>query len=295
MDPNAIDLYGGLAGVELAVDPFSLGEGITVSKTYARLIAPFIMSFVRPRPGNAVGTPVRRTELPCGFTFEILAQLYIPKGIAMPEGFDMVNMCWLVTAVLRLRTAPNVRLVVMSSALFAQGADLRREMCLWPLEFEPGRLAVEAEPRDVITVTEEDLEWVKGRWRACAVLMCNPKFNLAIRIFAKSLFARSTSMALLALWGALENLFSPGGGELSFRISANIAVFLEPPGKQRFVLQKNVAKLYNARSAAAHGNDEEYEKPLRETYFLMRRVITKMMDEDHVPTPAELRAHMFGA
>jgi hypothetical protein len=38
------DLYGGLAGAELPVEQYYLGRGITLSKTYAHLMAPFMMA-----------------------------------------------------------------------------------------------------------------------------------------------------------------------------------------------------------------------------------------------------------
>jgi hypothetical protein len=122
-----------------------------------------------------------------------------------------------------------------------------------------------------------------------------PEFNLAFQTFAKSQFARRGSMALLAMWGALESLFSPARSELRFRISSNIAVFLEPPGKSRLALQEEVAKLYNARCTVAHSSEEECEKELVKTYCLVKRVITKLIEDGHVPTLSELKARMFGA
>jgi len=137
---------------------------------------------------------------------------------------------------------------------------------------------------------------VKKHWMACGLLMRrNPEFNLAVQTFARSQFARRSSMALLAMWGALESLFSPARNELSFRISSSIAVFLEPAGEGRVALQKKVAKLYNARCAAAHSSEEKCEGPLLDTYFLMKRVISKIIEENHVPTRRELKARMFGS
>ena len=40
MSLEETDLYGGLAGAELPVERYDLGRGITLSKTFAHLMAP---------------------------------------------------------------------------------------------------------------------------------------------------------------------------------------------------------------------------------------------------------------
>lgn len=290
-DPNKIDLYGGLAGCELEIDNFDFGQGITISKTFARLSMPFIVSFAQAKKNNPFGGCIRAAS--GGFGFVMHTQLYLPKDIKVPDDFDLLNTGWLFAALLRLRTTPRVILVLYSSAPFVEGGDLEREMELWPVEVEPRALKMGAE--GTATISEADLKWVKKYWMPCGMLMRrNPEFNLAVQTFARSQFARSSSMALLAMWGALESLFSPARNELSFRISSNIAVFLEPPGEGRVVLQEKVARLYSARCSAAHSSEEKCEEPLLDTYFLMKRVIIKIIEENHIPTRRELKARMFG-
>lgn len=53
---------------------------------------------------------------------------------------------------------------------------------------------------------------------------------------------------------ALENLFGTGSGELVFRISASCAHLLERDSEQRRAMQKEVARLYTARSSIVHGS-----------------------------------------
>jgi hypothetical protein len=99
---------------------------------------------------------------------------------------------------------------------------------------------------------------------------------------------------LISLWGALEAFFSPSTTELKFRISALIASFLEPPGKQRATLQKDVAKLYDMRSAAAHGKPRHEQADVLNTFNLLRRVLFAFIDDKSVPTKDELEARLFG-
>src|SRR5262249_37758564 len=104
-------------------------------------------------------------------------------------------------------------------------------------------------------------------------------------------------LALVSLWGALETLFFVGKGELRFRISSLIAAFLEEPGEARHKLQKRIAKLYDARSEAAHGarSPSGDTQDLLETYSLMKRVLVKILESNHVPTKEELEGSLFGA
>ncbi len=79
------------------------------------------------------------------------------------------------------------------------------------------------------------------------------EFSLAMEALDGSQYLQKSSLALVSLWAALEALFLDTKSELRFRISAFIASYMEPLGKGRADLQRAVAKLYDQRSAAAHG------------------------------------------
>jgi hypothetical protein len=107
-------------------------------------------------------------------------------------------------------------------------------------------------------------------------------------------FVRDYGLGLLLVWAALEGLFSPSRTELRFRVSALIASFLEPPGGKRRVLNSEVAKLYDARSSAAHQRSSIDRKALFESMILLRRIIIKIISESHVPSKDELEGFLFG-
>lgn len=103
------------------------------------------------------------------------------------------------------------------------------------------------------------------------------------------------SLALMTLWGALEQLFSPNDKqELSYRISLNIASYLRNKSNERALLFKTVKKLYTARSKAAHGSATEDAKEFLETYNLLKDVFLKMTAENHVPTQTDFEKLIFG-
>lgn len=63
------------------------------------------------------------------------------------------------------------------------------------------------------------------------------------------------------------------------------------PGAGRLELQKKIAKLYDARSQATHGGSDLPDDALCDTYA---RVITKVVEANHVPTREDLYDASFG-
>jgi hypothetical protein len=53
-------------------------------------------------------------------------------------------------------------------------------------------------------------------------------------------------------------------------------------------------RLYDDRSAAAHGLANSSPDAILETFELLRQVILKMISEGHVPSKDELEAALFG-
>lgn len=100
---------------------------------------------------------------------------------------------------------------------------------------------------------------------------------------------------MLEIWGELERIFSPTHAELRFRVSVNIATFLEPPGPGRHALFKRVMKLYDARSKAAHGAGDKATEAFRDSWVLLRRVLVKILDDNRVPTRDDQERALFGA
>ncbi len=284
-----IDLYGGIAGAELPVDTFDLGHGVVLSKTYAHLMAPFMMAFTRAPPGGHHPAPWRAAK--GGFGFDIVAQIHIPSDFSVPDWFDKLNTIWWLAALLRFRAAHSVTVPVVASDAFVKGRETE-DIEFWPVEIDPHRLQMIVKPSIML---EDDLCWVRDHWiDAGRLLQQSKQFSLLFQSFDQSLFARNTSLALLSLWSALEAMFSPARSELRFRVSVNIATYLETQGPRRSTLQKRTAKLYDARSAVAHGTSRCEDSAFKDTYDLVGRVLMRILSENHVPTLDELEQMLFG-
>ena len=288
----AQDIYAGLSGLDLQLDTFDFGEGVILSQTYAHLMAPFLMYFERTTKENPHPRHLKAAH--GGFGFDIVAQLYLPKDLKVVCWGDHIKALRWLLALLRLGTKPSIVCPVISNIAFADAeVASENEVQIIPFEVMPRQIQLESPSGQ--TVEETELEWVRDNRRNAETLVNESKeLYIAIQAHDQIQFMNDTSLALLSLWAALEDLFSPAKSELRFRISATIAAFMENPGKERLALQKRVAKLYDARSRAAHGRSNLDIKVFLDTLDLLRQAIVKMIRDNHVPTREELEARLFG-
>ena len=138
------------------------------------------------------------------------------------------------------------------------------------------------------------LTWVKENWEKTAILLkTQPKFYSAYKAFDDSSIYGKVSSSLLALWGAIEQLFSPNTGELKYRVSANLAAYLCDRGEKRLALFKELSLLYNHRSTAAHTSKESDHSPLINSYIHLRNAIIKIIDAGKLPSQEDLEGLIF--
>lgn len=285
------NLHAGLSGLELQEPSFDLGCGLTLSKTYAHLMAPFMMAFKPAPKGSHHPAPWKAAQ--GGNSFDINAELFVPEVIEGKFG-SKIEVARTVLFLLRLGVNPATTLPVFSNHAFA---DLPKvgdnETQLFPYEVQSRHFPLGVAG---VRATSEAISWVAERWQVTHKLINeSAEFSLAVEAIDSGQFVRQSALALVSLWGALEALFSPSTTELKFRVSALIAAFLEPPGKERHILQKDIAKLYDKRSAAAHGKPKHDAEDLLATFNLLRRVLFEIIDRGEVPSKDTLEAALFGA
>jgi hypothetical protein len=284
-------LHAGLSGIELHESSFDLGCGITLSKTYAHLMAPFMMAFKPAPKGSYHPAPWKAAK--GGFSFDISAELFIPEAVDAVFGSQLEVIQTLIF-LLRLNVNPAVTLPVFSNHAFAALPEVSDdEAQLFPYEIYPRYF-----PLGVTggSATAEAIGWVAERWQvAYELIHTSAEFSLAVAAIDGGQFVQQSALTLVSLWGALEALFSPSTSELKFRVSTLIAAFLEPPGTSRHILQKEIARLYDKRSAAAHGKPRHDAGDLLATFNLLRRILFKIIDAGKVPTKETLEATLFGS
>jgi hypothetical protein len=289
MHPNSVNLYAGLYGVVPVPETFDLGHGAVVSRTYAHFFAPFTMAFSPAPPGKYHPGPWKSAK--GGLAIDITAEVFLPATTCIPQ-LDRVNTIWWMVALMRLHTTTSVSVPVISSERFAAIPTVEQEPQLWPMEIHTPRLFPEGSSARSVDIAE--LEWLRDNWYEAASLLGEEDFDLAFQAVDSSVWNHSPALALVTVWGALERLFSPSNMELGFRVSANIAAYLAPAGRERYALFKKVKGLYDSRSKAAHGIGDADLGPYAETYAIARQVLLKMIATHHVPSKREMEANFFG-
>jgi hypothetical protein len=295
-------IYAGLATLEVPEEPVDFGGGVTLSRTFARFSTSFnfintgdtsVPNWKPSEPGELPPLPppamwhVRASQL------DITSQLFVPESpqVNSAEAFQVAR---LLTSTLRLYADPAVSLVAISTHPYDSLINRRLEGCkLAPVEVLPRHF-----PLGLVTTgcNVEGIRWVARHWRTVLRLyQSHAEFRLAVDALDHGQFEPNPSLSLVALWGAIEALFSPSTTELKFRVSSLVAAFLEAPGIARLTRQRRVAALYDQRSAAAHGKPKHTPDHLLDTFELVRSILIKITELGEVPTKAQLEERMFGA
>jgi hypothetical protein len=290
-DPNKEEIYAGLSDLRLPDFKIELGGGILLYKTYAHIFGPYIAAFKEPE--NDGSNPGPWKSIGDGTAIEIRSELHIPKTAVLFKSIDRINSVWLIAALLRLQIIPFLRVPIISNIKFSEISNSKIEAKFHPIETVTHNLFRYVPGQYNFNI--DSFQWVKKSIPIAGVLYeRSSKYALALLSLDRSIFESRFSLALITLWGALERLFSPDDKqELGYRISLNIASFLEERGNNRVLLFKKVRKLYTARSRAAHGNPTEDSKEFVETYQLLKRAFIKMTNENHVPSKSDFELRIL--
>jgi hypothetical protein len=284
-------LYVGVSGVELSLDQFEFDDGVIVRKTYAHVMAPYLAAFAPAPPGEAHPPPW--AAIGGGLGFDITVEIEIPTAETATWA-ELARMIWRLLALIRLRSSPLARVPVIASDPFARIPEMTTEPQVRPFEMGSIRLIPESDPsRDI---DQSSLEWIRMYLPSVNSLVDGESdFAFAFQAFDQCSWTGSSSLGLVMLWAALERLFAASAQELTFRLSTTIASYLEEPGEERMALYKQIRSLYRTRSQVVHGTDSEPSQAFRETYQVLKRTLTKMIEETHVPDRDELERRLFGA
>jgi hypothetical protein len=285
-------LYGGLSGVELDFAELDLTGGVSIRKIYAHLMTPHIMAFQRPeKPGGAYGG--YWAAVSDGRPHDIHIELRLPNecGAKLDE---KVKFAKTVVALLRLHASPQFGLPIISNVPIEEAAAHSKKHHFLPVEPAPPFFSVRLKGREILSKVH--FGWtIDSLTDAIKLNKENEQFAFALSALDSWQTIRSGPLALVYIWAALENIFSPDKApELKFRVAALIASYLEGPGEQRKQKFKDVGRLYDARSKAAHGSSTHDVDVLYGTYDLLRKVVMKMIAQKKVPSKSELENNLFG-
>lgn len=288
------DLFLGLTGLAVGdTEPIDLGSGLSLSSASSKFLSPLTLVCPQEQSPDLNNPKPAFIQFPTGES-EVTAQLHIPVTAA-PNFLKRFELGRFVVSLLRLWSDPGIGLHALSTHNFESLLSL-------PESDRPSLIPIETNPRhfslrilDPLSVIGS-LSWVQENWKAAYVLYeSSSEFRLAADTLDSSQFVPNPALTLVALWGALEAIFSPSTSELRFRVSSLIASYLEPAGEKRLQMQKQIASLYDMRSAAAHGKPRHQSDDLLKSHELLRKVVIRMIHAKTVPTKELLESKLFGA
>ena len=290
MSQSSNFLYAGLSELLMNEQSFDLGRGVTVRSAYAHMFANYMLAYTPAPEGKPSPGPWKAAR--GGMAHDITAEVSIPAD-GIPEIGSAHEIARAIVLVVRLGINPASCIAALSNRPFdanAQASDA--DAWVRPEEVESRRFHLSA---DNSVVTNGSATWIADRWPVAAKLSReSAEFALAVDAITIGQYVHRSSLTMVAIWAALEALFSPSSSELKFRVSALIASFLESPGDSRRTRAKAVARLYDKRSAAAHGKPTHDDSDLLASFNLMAEVLRKILDQSRVPSKEELESMLFG-
>lgn len=286
--------YGGISGVELEVDEFDLGYGIIIRKCFIYLYSPYLVAYepIEKLRENLVNKPWPFKVAGGGNQFYINAEIKIPKDHKLKTKLDQDSLIWFIACLIRMLKNPYVTVPVISDSPFNETNSPHEEPSIHPNEIVHRITRPPKENTPILTI--ESLGWVRQHLLSTLELInSNTNFYTALKAFDSATIYGKNSSSLLTLWSAIEQLFSNNQGELKFRVSAYLASYLAKSGKKRLELFKEIQKLYNERSIAAHTTKELEIGSLVKSYVLMRNALVKLIEEERLPTQKDLEDYLF--
>lgn len=290
------NLCAGLSGLDLKGQIIGFGHGIELRPTFAHLFSTDILAFERPAaPHSFHPGPWQAISHKEGL--DISSELFIPKEYRHHK-ISPVGVARTIITLLRLWSDPEVALLVLADCPIQElknrtysGPDDKHVAMLLPGRDRHINFCLQRDDKVV-----ESIEWVVKHWEVALNLKAShPEFDFLLETFDNAQLIPNSAMMLVSLWGALEAIFAQTNAELRFRISAQIAAFLTPRGLSRLEKQKEVLRLYDKRSAAAHGNPKHGPEELLKTFELLRSAIIRMIENKAIPTKATLEELLFAS
>lgn len=133
-------------------------------------------------------------------------------------------------------------------------------------------------------VSRADLEAAVPLFAAMMALPKDGTVWAALRIVRKALAEIAVDLRIVLLWVALEALFGvTEQGELRFRLSMHLALYLEADRSRRQDIARNAKRLYDERSKVVHGSRsagldwDQLSKDCAELENIVRAALRKIL------------------
>lgn len=280
-DLHTADLFGGVTGFPLPVERFELMPGLTLTRTYAQLIAPFIMAFSPPLKPQSPHPGPWAALREGGLT--ILVEVKLEAG-SSPLGFDRLNTLWFVVALLRLRLALPLQMPLIADRAIQEIPANIETANLLPVELNLSRLLTA--PLRIPALA--DLQWVRENIVAAAELMKEPGFNRAMQTLDEAVAIQNPGAGIVIAWAAIETLIRPGAQRITDRVSRALAAYLYRPGPARDRAFGKIVESYGARGGAVHAGSPPEAEQFQAAFRFARAAVMQAIEHRKMPDIEEL-------
>jgi len=156
---------------------------------------------------------------------------------------DMLSVAWSVIVALRIRVDSDFLAVAASTVSWsAMSAAPEHSVMVTMLEDFPRARSI----ADKSPICQADMDWVAANLTSLGECIGTPRFRLSVDCLTTHFHEASLRMTTASLWAGVEAVFSINS-ELSFRVAAYMATYLESRGPDRLKLFKQVKALYAFR------------------------------------------------
>ncbi len=282
-----------VCGLDLGGDAFDLGSSLTLR----RLQSP--MTVFDLAAAGAVGFRQWAAIEPIAALAN--AEIISPTGAAVAPGYDALNKCWLVSALLVLRgfarhTCPACssyswnfiagRQKSVSHLFRAQLAEEGPKRAVFEPRgslppFQGGLLDYHLHllmPKETGSAAFDSAEaiWISANLeRFNRLAASDERFRFALEAAVDWRFAKEPRAAVARVWAGIESLLGINS-ELVYRVSLVAATVIAPRGSDRIAAFKKVKALYAVRSKAVHGEPVTSDKlsaGLYESFEILRKLL----------------------
>jgi hypothetical protein len=297
-----------VCGLPLKGDTFDLGESLTIR----RLVNP--LSVFDLAALGAVG--FREWAVLEPLAPIALCEIISPLAAAKLPGYDALNKCWLVSALLVIRgyskhfcpavSAYSWNLIAghqrqsassFQSQLIEEGVEKAVFEPRRPLpKFDGGLLDYHLSmlvPREqkALPFDETESDWISSHFETFNKLAStDERFRFALEASVDWRYAKDSRAAISRLWAGIESLFGISA-ELVYRLSLFGSIGLAARGEDRLQAFRRIKASYGIRSKAVHGEPLTQEKltsGMHESFDILRALLLYCVLIGGVPTEDDL-------
>lgn len=285
-EPINSAFFAAVTGARLPADSFVVGPGVTLQPIYAHVFASYMVAFSRPSgPGKPHPGPWCSAGDDVGFDceFEIFVDESVPAG---PIG--RLDIGWLCTALLRLKSGIKLRAPVIANRSFALAPQTGvPALTLVPMETSSSQWPSEETIRRALG--HDDLWWLREQYPKALKLMADPIFARAFGTYDGAAWQLSIPAAVLSLCASLEALMRPGRQDMTKTLARIVAAYLSDEPVLRGAHYQAIIDIFGYRGNSAHAAHWLPIEIWHATQLLLRPVFIQCLETGELPDPERLK------